>query len=92
MAVSFRLRTQKTVGRAPLYVRIQEANLKVNLMLSTHLDVDIQKWNKPHTGKAFKAYINASEGRRVSELCEEIRHSIESLLSQDIRITSAMTE
>ena len=41
MAVSFRLRTQKVAGTAPLYVRVQDVNLKVNLMLSTHLDVDI---------------------------------------------------
>ena len=46
MAVSFRLRTQKTVGKAPLYVRVQDVNLKVNLMLSTHLDVDIETWKK----------------------------------------------
>ena len=92
MAVSFRLRTQKTVGKAPLYVRVQDVNLKVNLMLSTHLDVDIETWNKPHKGKAFKTYMASSEGRRVSELSEEIKYSIESLLSQGIRITSAMTE
>ena len=92
MAVSFRLRTQKTVGKAPLYVRVQDVNLKVNLMLSTHLDVDIETWNKPHTGRAFKVYINSSEGRRVCELSEEIKHTIESLLGQGISITSAMTE
>ena len=92
MAVSFRLRTQKTAGKAPLYVRVQDVNLKVNLMLSTHLDVDIETWNKPHTGSAFKAYINSPDGRRAYELSEEIKHSIESLLSQNIRLTSAMTE
>ena len=92
MAVSFRLRTQKTAGKAPLYVRVQDLNLKVNLMLSTHLDVDIETWNKPHTGRAFKVYINSPEGRRVYELSEEIKHTIESLLSQGISITSAMTE
>lgn len=92
MAVSFRLRTQKVAGKAPLYVRVQDVNLKVNLMLSTHLDVDIQMWNKPHKGRAFKAYMASSEGRRISELSDEIKHTIESLLSQEIRITSAMTE
>jgi integrase len=61
-------------------------------MLSTHLDVDIETWNKPHTGRAFKAYINSPDGRRAYELSEEIKHSIESLLSQNIRLTSAMTE
>ena len=79
-------------GKAPLYIRVQEADLKVNLLQSTNLDVDIQIWNKSHTGKAFKAYTKSSEGRRVSELCAEIKHSVESLLSQDIKITSAMLE
>ena len=92
MAVSFRLRTQKTAGKAPLYVRVQDVNLKVNLMLSTHLEVDIETWNKPHRGRAFKAYINSSEGRRVYESSEEIKHTIESLLSQGVSVTSAMTE
>ena len=92
MAVSFRLRTQKTAGKAPLYVRVQDVNLKVNLMLSTHIDVDIETWKKSHNEKAFKAYMTSSEGRRISELSAEIKHTIESLLSQEIRITSAMTE
>ena len=92
MAVSFRLRTQKVAGKAPLYVRVQEANLKVNLLQSTHLEVDIQTWGKSHTGRAFKAYINSPEGRRAYELSEEIKHSVEYLLSQDIRITPAMLE
>lgn len=92
MAVSFRLRSQKEAGKAPLYIRVQEPKLKVNLLQSTHLDVDIKMWNKPHTGRAFKAYINSSEGRRAYELSEEIKHSVESLLSQDIIVTSAMLD
>lgn len=92
MAVSFRLRTQKTEGKAPLYIRVQEASLNVNLLQTTHLDVDIQIWNKSHTGRAFKAYIMSNEGRRASELCEEIKNSVESLLVQKIKVTSGMLE
>ena len=92
MAVSFRLRSMKEAGKAPLYIRVQEAKLKVNLLQTTHMDVDIQMWNKSHRGKAFKAYIKSAEGRRVYELSEEIKHSVESLLSQDIIVTAEMLE
>ena len=74
MAVSFKLRTQKTAGKAPLYVRVQDVNLKINLMLSTHLDVDIETWNKPHKGKAFKTYMASSEGRRVKKSNIALNH------------------
>ena len=82
----------KEAGKAPLYIRVQEAKLKVNLLQTTHMDVDIQMWNKSHRGKAFKAYIKSAEGRRVYELSEEIKHSVESLLSQDIIVTAEMLE
>ena len=92
MSVSFKLRTLKSKGKAPLFVRIQAAKLGVNLLLSTHLEVDIVLWNKPHTSRAFKAYIDSDEGHRVLARSNEIKFAIESLLSQDICLSSAMTE
>lgn len=92
MSVTFRLRTQKTTGTAPLYVRIQDVNLKVNILQSTHLDVNIEAWGKPRSSRAFKSYINSAEGKRAYILSEEIKNIIESLLSQDIKVTPAMAE
>ena len=92
MSVSFKLRTQKTEGKAPLIARIQSARLGVNLLLSTHLEVDIALWKKPHSSRAYKSYINSSEGQKVVSLCEEIKLAVESLLSQGICLTSAMAE
>ena len=92
MSVSFKLRTSKSKGKAPLFVRIQAAKLGVNLLLSSHLEVDITLWNKSHKSLAFKAYINSEEGHRIAVLTEEIKLSVESLLSQGISLTSAMAE
>ena len=92
MSVSFKLRTRKTVGKAPLVARIQSPRLGVNLLLSTHLEVDIILWNKPHTSRAYISYINSEEGQRVMSLCKEIKQGVESLLYQEICITSEMAE
>ena len=61
MAVSFKLRTQKSVGNAPLFARIQAPKLNVNLLLCTHIEVDIEKWNYAHTSSDFKDYIKTPE-------------------------------
>ena len=92
MSVSFKLRTRKTVGKAPLVARIQSPRLGVNLLLSTHLEVDIILWNKPHTSRAYISYINSEEGQRVMSLCKEIKQGVESLLYQEICLTSEMAE
>ena len=92
MAVSFKLRTQKTVGNAPLFARIQAPKLNVNLLLCTHIEVDIEKWNYAHTSSDFKDYIKTPEGKRVKELTAEIKKSIDSLLRQDIKLTTVMAE
>ena len=92
MAVSFKLRTQKSVGNAPLFARIQAPKLNVNLLLCTHIEVDIEKWNYAHTSSDFKDYIKTPEGKRVKELTAEIKKSIDSLLRQDIKLTTVMAE
>lgn len=92
MSVSFKLRTQKSDGAAPLYARIQAPCLDVNLLLSTHIEVDIQKWSSPKTSNDFKEYINTPEGKRAKELTNEIKRSIDSLLCQKIKVSSGMAE
>ena len=92
MSVSFKLRTQKTEGKAPLYARIQVVKQNVNLLLCTPIEVDVEIWNKPHTSRKFKAYINSSEGRRICEFTDEIKSTIDLLTIQGIKITSSMAE
>ena len=92
MSVSFKLRTQKSEGVAPLYARIQAPSLDVNLLLSTHIEVDIQKWKAPHTSVEFHEYLNTPEGIRAKELTKEIKRSVDSLLRQNIKVTAGMVE
>ena len=92
MSVSFKLRTQKREGFAPLYARIQAPSLDVNLLLSTHIEVDIEKWCLPHASDDFKEYLNTPEGKRAKELTKEIKRSIDSLLYQDIKVSTGMAE
>ena len=92
MSVSFKLRTQKSEGVAPLYARIQAPGLDVNLLLSTHIEVDIQKWRLPHTSVEFQEYLNSTDGIRAKGLTKEIKRSIDSLLRQNIKISTGMAE
>ena len=92
MSVSFKLRTQKSEGVAPLYARIQAPSLDVNLLLSTHIEVDIEKWSLPHTSGDFKEYLNTPEGMRAKELTKEIKRSVDSLLRQNIKVSTGMVE
>jgi AraC-like DNA-binding protein len=54
--------------------------------------VDVEIWNKPHTSRKFKAYINSSEGRRICEFTDEIKSTLDLLTIQGIKITSSMAE
>ena len=92
MSVSFKLRTQKREGLAPLYARIQAPSLDVNLLLSTHIEVDIEKWSLPHASDGFKEYLNTPEGMRAKELTKEIKRSVDSLLRQNIKVSTGMIE
>ena len=92
MSVSFKLRTQKSEGIAPLYARIQAPSLDVNLLLSTHIEVDIQKWRLPHTSVEFQEYLNTIDGIRAKGLTKDIKRSIDSLLRQNIKISTGMAE
>lgn len=46
MATKFVLRTDKTEGYATLYARIQSRAHKINIRVSTGLEVDVKEWNK----------------------------------------------
>ena len=59
MAATFILRTDKSEGYATLYARIQNRVPKINIRVSTGLEVDVKEWNKSLTGaKALTAFRN----------------------------------
>ena len=55
MATSFIIRTKKKIGTTCIIARLQRPDLRIDLRQSTHLEVDIQKWNKAHDKRTSSA-------------------------------------
>lgn len=93
MAVSFILRTTKKTGYAPVFARIQTRKTGLNLRLSTHISVPIQKWNLSRDGVAFNNFKQSEEGSIIFAKLAKIERTLNSLLEQDVVITAEqMTE
>lgn len=93
MAVSFILRTTKKTGYAPVFARIQTRKTGLNLRLSTHISVPIQKWNLSRDGVAFNNFKQSEEGVKIFTKLDKIERALNSLLEQDVIITAEqMTE
>ena len=88
MAVSFILRTTKKTGYAPVFARIQTRKTGLNLRLSTHVSVPIQKWNLSRDGVAFNNFKQSEEGVKIFSKLEKIERALNSLLEQDVIITA----
>ena len=88
MAVSFILRTTKKTGYAPVFARIQTRKTGLNLRLSTHVSVPIQKWNLSRDGVAFNIFKQSEEGVKIFSKLEKIERALNSLLEQDVIITA----
>ena len=88
MAVSFILRTTKKTGYAPVFARIQTRKTGLNLRLSTHISVPIQKWNLSRDGVAFNNFKQSEEGASIFAKLAKIERALNSLLEQDIVITA----
>lgn len=88
MAVSFILRTTKKTGSAPVFARIQTRKTGLNLRLSTHVSVPIQKWNLSRDGVAFNNFKQSEEGVKIFSKLEKIERALNSLLEQDVIITA----
>ena len=88
MAVSFILRTTKKTGYAPVFARIQTRKTGLNLRLSTHISVPIQKWNLSRDGVAFNNFKQSEEGVKIFSKLEKIERALNSLLEQDVIITA----
>ena len=88
MAVSFILRTTKKTGYAPVFARIQTRKTGLNLRLSTHISVPIQKWNLSRDGVAFNNFKQSEEGSIIFGKLAKIERALNSLLEQDVVITA----
>lgn len=88
MAATFILRTDKDEGYATLYVRIQNRVPKINIRVSTGLEVDIKEWRKSLTGaKALTAFRNG-KGKELFVKLDAISAMIDAFVKNDTVLTS----
>ncbi len=92
MAATFILRTEKNEGYATLYVRIQNRVPKINIRVSTGLEVEVKEWNKSLTGaKALTAFRNG-KGKDLFLKLDAISYMIDSFIKSGVNITSGMAK
>ena len=87
MATKFVLRTDKTEGYATLYARIQSRAHKINIRVSTGLEVDVKEWNKSlASAKALTAF-RSGKGKDLFIKLDAIMYTIDSLTSEGVTLT-----
>lgn len=74
------IRTAKTEGTASLYTRVQRRNPKVNFMVNTALEVDVEKWNRCYCDLSL--YARTPGGKSVEILVQEVDKAIDDALSR----------
>ena len=92
MAATFVLRTDKNEGYATLYVRIQCRVPKINIRVSTGLEVDIKEWNKSLTGVKALTAFRMGKGKELYHKIDAISAMIDALIKQGVVITSDMVK
>ena len=92
MAATFILRTDKSEGYATLYARIQNRVPKINIRVSTGLEVDVKEWNKSLTGaKALTTFRNG-KGKELFLKLDAISSMFDAFIKNGIAITSDMAK
>jgi hypothetical protein len=90
MAATFILRTDKTEGYATLYARIQNRNPKINIRVSTGIEVDIKEWRKSLTGAKALTVFRNGKGRDLFLKLDAISIMIDALIKSSVPLTSDM--
>lgn len=76
MATSFILKASKETGFAPLFVRVQRPKAGVNILLSSHIEVDIARWRDASTNATkLKNYRNSE--RELWNMLDQIRDTLD---------------
>ena len=92
MATKFVLRTDKTEGYATLYARIQSRAHKINIRVSTGLEVDVKEWNKSlASAKALTAF-RSGKGKDLFIKSDAIMYTIDSLTSEGVTLTPELVK
>ena len=79
----FFLRTNKTEGKAPLYVRTRRKGIL--FYVTTGIMVDVKEWAKAQKSlPAMQRYERTVEGMRVHDLQLKIMKAIDALYAEDM--------
>ena len=92
MAATFILRTDKSEGYATLYARIQNRVPKINIRVSTGLEVDIKEWNKSLTGAKSLTVFRNGKGKEVFLKLDAISSMVDALIKNGVVMTSDMVK
>ncbi len=88
MACVYSIGAVKKDGKAPIFIRVQSKKLKVNILRKTNLSVLPSVWKMDRDSYAFKKYKTSEEGKKLFALLDEIEHTINSKLGENIKLTS----
>ncbi len=88
MSVTFRVRTRKQEGRAPLMARILNNKLKVDILVATTITVDVAKYTASPTGRLYANYMKSPEGVKIQEQMASVTAALDSYLRQGIKLTT----
>lgn len=83
------LRGKQTSGLAPIHVRVQSTNPRVNVRVSTGIEVDVKKWNLSRDGVAFRNFQNSEDGTKLFSYLGKLEKSINYQLEQGVALSSA---
>ena len=92
MGATFILRTDKSEGYATLYARIPNRVPKINIRVSTGLEVDIKEWNKSLTGAKALTAFRTGKGKELYLKLDAISSTIDALIKNGVAITSNMAK
>lgn len=88
MSVSFRLRTRKTEGKAPLMARILNNKLNVDILVATTIMVDVAKFTASPTGRLYANYMKSPEGVKIQDQMASVTSALDSYLRQGVKLTT----
>jgi len=88
MATLFTLLKKQTSGMATVYARVQCTHPKVNVRVSTGIEVDAAKWNLKRDGVAFRNFQSSAEGEKLFNYLGKIEKAINYQLEQGTALTS----
>ncbi len=88
MATLFTLLKKQTSGMATVFARVQCSHPKVNVRVSTGIEVDAAKWNLKRDGVAFRNFQSSPEGEKLFNYLGKIEKAINYQLEQGTVLTS----